>query len=733
VAELSVTFITRRVLKMLTDGDHPLRLKLEWQAAAHEYLRQCLRLYKQNLQQDRESRLQQDRERIQNFYSFWRLLQILDNKEPARLSEEQLFSGCWPSEHDKPDDNATVVALQILSQQQQDDYIRDIRAYLCEKIKNLFAESSNLLPSVDRISKLACLVGCLADPIVLTMNEIQYLVQCIRSLPSVGRSRLEDIRHIIMLWQKAPEVAKTGKAEKIGNVLLNLIQHQRGDSYDLVFDLIYMYGESPEYCESVVSRLAGACVNFCGQTAAFHIVQSLAAPKQTKRIAETALDDVEQMCKKWQSKVPLPIRELPQGLRDEIASMFNNAHLENDHVQVTVTNQDGIRLWHLEQELVGKVCYEASAGGVFACDNGTMVVLKMPAIDSESKNGGGATSAVFWQYRMFRPWSLYLFVEVHFEINANLTRGGYQSNQLSVIPDSISKYRKVIDIFLSIPDSQKKRYTMQFCDQVTYGLLDACPSAPLLQRRLWISDMCLATWEEHQTKSKYLKVFKDIANIETLDRTKWKRALSDMCRSETPETAIKKYLYHVLYDLLAIFTDSSGTEEFRSSLTREKKKIPDDVHLVMSTCMAKEFFDHELIDVVLHRLLSDINKANNKVIIGRYEQYIDRGLWLANFFDESNISRKCAERMSLYHLLQPKHYCRMHAKIVLRLLHGDTYSHDELNQIKADIEQLFDRDTYHSQHDLPEPERTRVEAKKSHNLTVCQDVKAMLDSYKLVT
>jgi hypothetical protein len=228
-------------------------------------------------------------------------------------------------------------------------------------------------------------------------------------------------------------------------------------------------------------------------------------------------------------------------------------------------------------------------------------------------------------------------------------------------------------------------------------------------------------------------MLRDIATIEALDKARWKQALGDVCRSEKSETALKKYLYRLLYDLLVIFISRTGTVELHSSLAREKRKVPDHVHLVMQKCMANEFFDREFIDIVLHRLMSDINKANNKVIIEHYEQYIDCGLWLANFFEERNIARKCAERMSQYYLLQPKHHCKTYAKIVLRLLYGVTYFQDELKQINADIEQLFDRDTYHSQYDLPEPELVSIKTKKSHNLTVCQDVKAMLDNYRSVS
>jgi len=758
VGRLIKQSVVGEVLKMLTGGLTPPQLQPKWQPRAYEYLQQCLRLYQCKEQESGT----ESQERVDNLHKFFRVLQAPGNGDPEGFSYDDLFQGRWPHEIDTLDYTAVVVALQTLSQSEQ-EYLPAIRSYLCDKVKNLFIDARNLESLRDGASKLGLLIEYLADPIVLTMGELRPLVQFVRTLPEADRSRVEDIRHLAMLWQKAPEISQA-EPPAIADAFVKLVRRQRPDLVNLAFDLIYLFRGAEEYCDMVVTRLSKTCIDQCKGIRDFWICGSSTAPNKAEKAANGALRELVGICERWASKIEGSIAELPRELREEISSGFSKARLDSSFVQVTITDVEGIRLWHVESELIGHICEEAFAAGAFEREEGTFVVGRLVEpfpfhcdrcgrdFDEKTDNdlcpnclsakistkvGAKGVAewrwkkrATFWQYQLFEPLGVFLFVESHFEPKEDISYESSPAARASLAFAIVRDYRSLAENLLRLTKMDVEGYVRKMCDYIVYGLVNVFPATDQPYERSWLSDVCLAGFERDTKKCTYLQVLKDVATIERIDGAKWRCALYDVCTVDSPEVKAKKYLHELLYDVIALADDSSERKE--RGKTRIEVEMPDKVRTVLEKCKSKEFFDPDEIDTVVDKLLRDID--TNPSFITHYWQYVNKALWLAELYPDGSTPHRAATRMSQYWVLKgtdgKKDYYRMHAKITLRLLYGSIYTEDELSRIEDDIQMLLKEDTVRCPVRLPNMDEQEVKAKKDHNFAVCRDVIDILEGYR---
>jgi len=259
MAELSKRVVSRKVLNLVTGGVEPLRLQAKWDDHAHRYLQQCLRLY-ESIESGSEDQL-----RVDHLHSFFKVLQVLASKDPKQLERNKLLQDDWLEMANNLDHDALVVAFQILSQSDQ-GYLPAMRSYLCEKLKGLFVNAENL-ESVDwQNSKLKATIARLSNPVVLTMVEMRSLVQFVRSLQNDGHNRTEDVRNLLILWQKSFETTTTDKTEikeftEAVKAILQLVECVSSDFVSVAFDIIQLFAKSEDYRNTCTSRLANICVN----------------------------------------------------------------------------------------------------------------------------------------------------------------------------------------------------------------------------------------------------------------------------------------------------------------------------------------------------------------------------------------------------------------------------------------------------------------------------------------
>lgn len=214
--------ITAEIFKTLAKGTESLEDWPEWRSCAAQYLECCISLYP-------------DGQRRQDFDTFIHV--VLFFNSPKENYGSSFF--------DRLTSEDIVAGFKILYAGCQ-EYKRAIGLCLSAKLKRFFDNPENLKTYEALEPRFAELVGAFKEPVNISRDNFNELVNHVRNLPEASRNRRGDIRLLIQLWQAAKETE---------DVFAEIMKLPDEDFAGIAFDVLQSLTGTADYHNTIVACL----------------------------------------------------------------------------------------------------------------------------------------------------------------------------------------------------------------------------------------------------------------------------------------------------------------------------------------------------------------------------------------------------------------------------------------------------------------------------------------------
>jgi hypothetical protein len=658
MSKLEGDVVAKEILALMGSGLPTPRLRPDTYGLAQVYLTQCLRL-------------QRDDKRLADYHAFVGLATPLQSCLPPGASSS---TSAREDDTDQgmelvPVDGDGIVAAFLILSQPREFWAPCVRGYLCTRLQACFRD---VQPGEDHPRWLEQFTKRLRrlppdSAARLSTAEFKVLAAHTRQMASqAGRDRLADMNLLLHLFSAVS--SDPPLASGVQTALRKLVESGRSEFVALAFDLLQLLDDRQRYRDAVLTRLGKAFAADCQNVPP--MVYSQTAAIEPRQRAQESMTRALEICQEYTAK-GRDVKRQKDARWHQFAREFGEERLKQDGVQISVTNKDGVWLWHLESSLIGAASQEVIQAEIGEVTEGVFTMYR-----------AGWDRYTLWQHKWFVPWQASVHVESHYRIEPATHEpapGGKLTRDLApglpARPPAQVQFDGSLPVRASPPcRSHVKEYANRiqgllgqgedaaqsmggFRSVAAQALADKFPKTRSAGERLWIAETLLALTEGTEPRARCLATLRDVAPF-GVDTGFWLSTVFASAFGDYPERGVRTYFFSALDHVIGMPVELS--ESAASS------GPPPIVSAFADRCRA--FFSEKGIPPLVIRLMSNLDTDGQ--VLAHYRWYMISAQVLGHVCPTGDIRGRLIDELSQYDVVQngEPRFSALHVRACFSLL-----------------------------------------------------------------